>query len=497
MMKISFNRNKKNTLSEIQQPTKSRWWKFTDSRVRWRHSLLVKYLSLVITAMMLFFFLMPLATIILAIPMYWNDQLKEKDNPYANGHTLMTAWYADTKKLQASNEKAIEKHLADWKAKLPQASIFWVDEKGMTRKMLPEQKLLPKQWTAQDSISFMKKSFEGDPFTVVSFIGGENAKEGFVTIQIPRKLMTYDGQQPLYTSEYAFAIMMTLSLLFVLFSWRFFYRIQRRLKELERAMAMTDEQGIPITISVSKEDEIGQLQHSFNRMTSELRASRKREQEEEELRKQLIANLSHDIRTPLTTIRTHVHTIQQENDVLQERSKTSLRVIVQKCEDLAHLVDNLLSYTLLSAKRYTFQPQAVDVVRLARESAAAWYPMWEKHQFEVEVNLPSAPIVWNVDQMWMKRILDNVYQNVVRHAASGRYIRIEMNELPNGMSELVIQDKGPGMKVASSNKGAGIGLSIIEMMLKEMSLEQEVFSSSNGTSLVISPKRGNVKNQNI
>ncbi|TVX86903.1 HAMP domain-containing histidine kinase [Paenibacillus agilis] len=481
----------------MQKHTKSRWWRLTDSRVRWRHSLLVKYLSLVVCAMMLFFFLMPLATIILAIPMYWNDQMKEKENPYANGHTLMTAWHAETKLLKGSNEQAIEKLLASWKVKLPKASVFWIDEKGMTRSMLPEQKSLPKQWTAQDSIAFMKNSHDGDPFTVVSFIGGEAAKEGFVVIQIPRKLMTYDGLQPLYTSEYAFAIMMSLTLLFILFSWRFFYRIQRRLRELERAMAMTDEQGIPVTISVAKEDEIGQLQHSFNRMTSELRASRKREQEEEELRKQLIANLSHDIRTPLTTIRTHVHTIQQENDVLQERSKTSLRVIVQKCEDLAHLVDNLLSYTLLSAKRYTFHPQAVDVVRLVRESAAAWYPMWEKHQFEVEVNLPSAPITWDVDQMWMKRILDNVYQNVVRHASSGRYIRIEMNQLPNGSSELVIQDKGPGMKVTSSNKGAGIGLSIIEMMLKEMQLEQEVFSSSNGTTLVLTPKRGNLKNPNI
>ncbi|MCR8846283.1 HAMP domain-containing histidine kinase [Paenibacillus sp. SC116] len=473
----------------MQRNSNSRWWKFTDSRVSWRHSLLVKYLSLVLTAMMLFFFLMPLATILIGIPMYWNDQAKEKENPYRSGHTLMTTWHAETKKLKSSNEQAIEKHLTSWKAKLPKASIFWVDARGITRKMLPEQKSLPKQWTAQDSISFMKKSYDSDPFTVVSFIGGDKAKEGFLVIQVPRKLMTYDGQQPLYTSEYAFAIMMSLTLLFVIFSWRFFYRIQRRLRELERSMTKIDEQGIPVAIAVEKEDEIGQLQHSFNRMTSELRASRKREQEEEELRKQLIANLSHDIRTPLTTIRTHVHTLQQEHDVLQDRSKTSLRVIVQKCEDLAHLVDNLLSYTLLSAQRYTFQPQAVDVVRLVRESSAAWYPMWEKHQFEVEVNLPSSPIIWQVDQMWMKRVLDNVFQNVVRHAASGGYIRVEMNQLPNGSSELIIQDKGPGMKMTSSNKGAGIGLSIISMMLQEMGLEQQVHSNSNGTTLRFSPKK--------
>lgn len=68
---------------------------------------------------------------------------------------------------------------------------------------------------------------------------------------------------------------------------------------MQEVMATPEANGIPTTIEVSKQDEIGRLEHSFNRMVQELEMSRIREMEEEELRKELIANLSHDLRTPL------------------------------------------------------------------------------------------------------------------------------------------------------------------------------------------------------
>lgn len=148
---------------------------------------------------------------------------------------------------------------------------------------------------------------------------------------------------------------------------------------------------MPDPIAVRKSDEIGQLEAAFNGMVHRLDRSLKREREEEELRKRLIANLSHDLRTPLTVVRSHVYSLQKEQ--LSERGQELLKLTETKLGDLAGLIDNLLSYNLLTSGKYTLHPERIDVLRIVRESAAAWYPLWEKEGFEADIDLPEVPFI--------------------------------------------------------------------------------------------------------
>jgi signal transduction histidine kinase len=251
-------------------------------------------------------------------------------------------------------------------------------------------------------------------------------------------------------------------------------------------MTSTDSKGIPLPLTISRQDEIGQLELAFNRMISELLASRIREEEEGSLRRQLIANLSHDLRTPLTMIRGHAYSLEQE--ALTDKGKSSVAMIADKTDYLGRLIENLLSYTLLSAGKYPLDRKPTDVFRLIRTSAAAWYPIFEKEGLEVDVDLPEEEeLLWSVDPAWFTRILDNVFQNVVRHARSGRYIGIRSESADEGTA-IVITDKGPGMNARSDGKGAGIGLTIVSMMVKDMQLKWEIVSTPQGTSVKLSRK---------
>ncbi|MEC0245306.1 HAMP domain-containing sensor histidine kinase [Paenibacillus chitinolyticus] len=451
--------------------------------MKWRHSLLVKYLSIVVFAMLIWPIIFPMAAVLYYLPHSFKSQEENRQtNPYARGNDIEKFWHGEAKKLQGAGDEGIDKRIRELKEKYPKADLFWVDGSGKTRLTLPERADLPAVWEAADTIAFLKKSYNGDPFTTVAFVG-EDAAQGFMVMQIPRALMK--EERPIYSDRYVIGIVLLAFALFLFASWLFFYRIRRRLVHLEEAMALPEGRDIPHPVPVSKKDEIGQLELAFNRMIEELTTSRQRERKEEGLRKQLIANLSHDLRTPLTIIRSHAYSLQKEP--ISASGKSSLALIETKSDDLNRLIDNLLSYTLLSAGKYPLQRTEIDVARLARTSAAAWYPVFEEEGMAMDVGVPEHPVYWKADPQWMSRILDNLFQNVLRHAKSGGYIGLRTEER-DGRTALVIEDKGPGMKAPSEEKGAGIGLTIVALMVKEMHLGWDVVSSPEGTAIYLFPR---------
>jgi signal transduction histidine kinase len=277
-------------------------------------------------------------------------------------------------------------------------------------------------------------------------------------------------------------VMMLFFTVFVISSWLFFIMIRRRLLRLQTAMAFTGREGLPQLVPPGKPDEIGRLEEAFNTMVTELAASRSRETEEEGLRKRLVADLSHDLRTPLTVIRSHLHVLGKEE--LSPRGQQSLELMDQRIESLGGLIENLLAYNLLSSGRITLNLERRDVLRLLRESAAAWYPLWEKEGYRIEIDLEAAPLYWNIDDSWFRRVLDNLFQNILRHARSGLYVGM-VTEVRGGERVIVISDHGGGLDGSSESKGAGLGLSIVDLLLNRMELEWSMESTGQGTEIVI------------
>ncbi|MFD1906700.1 histidine kinase dimerization/phospho-acceptor domain-containing protein [Paenibacillus rhizoplanae] len=137
---------------------------------------------------------------------------------------------------------------------------------------------------------------------------------------------------------------------FVVISWLFFLRLRRRLTRLQEVMSFSANHHSfpePVLVQRDRMDEIDQLGDSFNWMIQQLQDSRKREAEEELLRHRLIANLSHDLRTPLTILRGHVTKLNKEPISLEgQHSLTEINHTITRVGDL---MDDLLSYTLLTA----------------------------------------------------------------------------------------------------------------------------------------------------
>ncbi|MFE8701926.1 histidine kinase dimerization/phospho-acceptor domain-containing protein [Cytobacillus sp. FJAT-54145] len=444
-----------------------------------RNSLLVRYLLIILIAIMI----LPLSFPVMAILFYAPISLKEEaPNLYLDGTDIERTWRLAATDLAGASDEEINNKINTLHSKYDKASMFWVDETGTTKLMIPAGQSIPSEWTPSYTVDFMKQRYGGDPFTIVSFIGNSKT-EGFMVFQVPRSEMISMGEKIRDEYDYIMVIgTIAILVIFVFMSGIFFYKIRKRLIRVAKAMTTPAENGIPLPISIQKQDEIGQLENAFNEMIKELEISRKREKEEEGLRRQLIANLSHDLRTPLTTIRSHTYSLQKE--VMSDKGKQSIELIDKKISYLGQLIENLLSYTLLSSKKYPYNPQRIDVARKLRECFANWYPVFEHAGFEIELYTPEHPVYWIVDAQWFERILDNLFQNINRHAATGKYIGIKLEE-KNDRTTLTIQDHGPGMDGQSNGKGAGIGLTIVSLMIKEMNLNWDINSRNNGTTISI------------
>jgi len=448
-------------------------------RFRLKNSLLLKYVLIILCAMALLPLMFPLISVLFFLPLQLGAV--DGEEAYRSGRVLQDMWHREAEQLDGADAAAIDERLQALKAAYPKASMFWVDREGITRLQLPEHADVPQKWSVAYTLQFMKERVGGDPFTVIAFIG-KGMQERFMVFELPRNYMVPQGVRASeqYGVMFIVAGMLVLGL-FLFVSFMFFYRIRRRLIRLQEAMTSPSDKGIPGEVEVLNKDEIGRLERAFNDMIRKLEASRLREAEEEALRRELIAKLSHDLRTPLTTIRSHAFSLRKEP--LSAKGAESVGLIERKIDYLGQLIENLFSYSLLSAGKYPYRPKKVDIVRMSRTLLASWYPVFEQDSFDIHLNLPDEAIYWEIDPAWLERVLDNYFQNVRRHARDGCYLGVEVTEAGGG--QIIISDRGSGMGVNSEEKGAGLGLSIVRLMIKEMGLSQEVVTGIGGTRITL------------
>ncbi|HEY4392274.1 MAG TPA: HAMP domain-containing sensor histidine kinase [Paenibacillus sp.] len=454
------------------------------NKPKFRNSLLSRYVLIIAIAFLFIPVALPAGFILSFGVNYLFFPEHQIEQPLRYDSTdLEKMWHEEAKRLGGhKSPEIIDAKLQEIKNKYPETSLFWVDGKERTRLQLPKQNDLPAEWSTEDAIQYMKTASNKNTFGVVAFIGDNTARgEGFMVLQISREHLNHgrDSENRLY----GFIMLIMLSI-FLLLSYLFFRNIRKRLLNLESGMMRTNKDGLPVRVDEGRADEIGSLEKAFNHMVGKLEEGKRREQEEETLRKNLINNLSHDLRTPLTVLSGHIYALDKQP--LPDEAHKSVQLMKTKISDLDHLIDHLLSYNLLTSGRYAMSAKAQDILRIVRVSAAAWYPIWEKSELEIDIDLPDEPLIWEVDEQAFRRILDNLFQNLYRYASSGKYVGIS-TVLRNGQTVLLISDHGPGFNAETPSKGAGLGLTIVDLIMKQMKLVLDIDSSDTGTSLYIYP----------
>ncbi|MDM5213131.1 histidine kinase dimerization/phospho-acceptor domain-containing protein [Peribacillus sp. NJ4] len=239
------------------------------------------------------------------------------------------------------------------------------------------------------------------------------------------------------------------------------------LNETIRNLASDEE--IPNKLEVKGNDEIGKLTKSVNLLIERTTYRELELKQQKEMKKELLNKLRHDINTPLTAVRLQLFYLEgQYTD-----QAPLLQSLYQQINYISELTNeyNIQSTDALD-NSYILNDE-VNMHDLLETMVKKWDYLYNMHGIELIYHPLNGELEWISNDLWLQRLFDNVFQNVLNHSRADRLvITIENNVVS-------IKDNGIGFDIDSKSKG--LGLKIIEDIAKTLHIKYNLQSNDSGT----------------
>lgn len=244
------------------------------------------------------------------------------------------------------------------------------------------------------------------------------------------------------------------------------------IRELTQATHAVSQGDLSQQVPVRSNDELGELAQAFNKMSNELSRS-------VNARKQMTADIAHELRTPLSLILGHAEAV---HDGVLPPTRENFEIIREEATRLEHLVNDLRILSLADAGELTITPQTIEPERLLQEVASLYQVQIQRKNIMLDLDIASPLPTIEVDPGRMTQVLTNILDNALRHTPEGGEITLSAKEV-NGQVELAVQDSGPGLKAEDLERifnrfyrtdtsrqredgGSGLGLAIAKSLVQ-------------------------------
>ena len=200
----------------------------------------------------------------------------------------------------------------------------------------------------------------------------------------------------------------------------------------------------------------------------------------DETNRQLMTSLSHDVRTPLTTLIGYLDAAHKGIVDGKERDDY-IETARRKAHDLKEYIDVLFDWFKLGSDEFSMNIAEIDLTELTRNILIDWIPILEDTQVGFTIDIPEQPFRVQIDPDGYMRILNNLIQNVISHSHADK-IEIALSE-QNGNIKILLSDNGIGIDKEDlkhifdrlykcdkgrSEKGSGLGLSIVHELVEKL-----------------------------
>ena len=322
----------------------------------------------------------------------------------------------------------------------------------------------------------------------------KDGSKGFLYIIIGGQ--QYDSTFAFFQESYIVRTMINGLLITVVFAGIIglilFAILTKRLRVISEIVSEFEQGNLEHRIDVSTKDEFGQLGHSFNSMADTIEDTIEKLRQNDTLRRELIANVSHDLRTPLASIQGYVETILMKSDMEEDRKLKYLGVILKNTQSLSKQVNELFELSKLEAKQILPQLEPLSINELAQDVCLKFKTQIEDHGLELVDNIPHSlpPVVGDIAMV--ERVISNLIRNASEFTESGGRISLEIQQRDHDVL-IAVEDTGQGIapadlphiydrfytggkKTIKGSTSTGLGLTIASKMIEAHDQKLEVES---------------------
>lgn len=283
-------------------------------------------------------------------------------------------------------------------------------------------------------------------------------------------------------------VMVLLYVLFgiFVFSVTFLFLQEKSMRYIERiseAVRNISEGDLNTVVEVEGDDEFSSMAENLNKMTADIRALMDKERESERTKNELITNIAHDLRTPLTSIIGYLELLAGDTLVQPELQRKYIEIAYTKTKRLEKLIEDLFGFTKMTYGKMAMHVGSVDLIKLLSQLLEEFYPSFadKNLSYELQSNVPAKVIT--ADGNLLARLFDNLIGNAIKYGADGKRILVKVqageqivtisvinygyvipeDELPMIFEKFYRVEQSRSTNTGGTGLGLAISKSIVEM----------------------------------
>lgn len=204
-------------------------------------------------------------------------------------------------------------------------------------------------------------------------------------------------------------------------------QIHTYLEEINLGLAKIAKGDFDYQIPVRENHELGRIAESINAMSEQLHRSIQEERNAEKTKNDLITGVSHDLRTPLTSILGFLEIIDKDRYKDEVELRYYMNIAYEKSLSLKKLIDDLFDYTRIN-NGMPLHLRELDVTGLIEQLAEEFVPSLEQANMTIRTHVPDEPMIIKADGDQLVRAYENLISNAIKYASSGKYIDIDIEK---------------------------------------------------------------------
>lgn len=237
---------------------------------------------------------------------------------------------------------------------------------------------------------------------------------------------------------------------------------------------LASHESTPSTLEVGSEDEIGELIQAVNILIERTTYRELELQQQQELQKELLQKLRHDINTPLTAIRLQLFYLEE---YYKEQPKL-VESLNEQIQYISSLTNEFNLQSLDTLENSYIVTEEVQLTTLLETMIKKWSYLYRMHNIELIYHPEDSHVTWTSNELWLQRMFDNVFQNTLKHSKA---TKLEITIKDN---QIFMKDNGIGFE--QNRVSGGLGLQIIDDIARILQISYSRHSNEEGTSFCFS-----------